>query len=819
MTNSILICRTFLVTLIGFASLLGTHSNGIPASSQRVPPDSFLVLSIKAKTIMEKSSIWKSDVWSPLLQNWAINHSGFYELLLDENASGLNLRSPLQLFARLDEKDSPTPAVGLIGSVSDTERLDQTIKTIAESLGLKKKPGKSLRYGKPELPYEIGRKGKAFYVLGFLPQAPGKNAADIEMHLDQLFDSFPRKPNLEKIPAPLVTHFKQSSDCSVYLDGTGLARAFDKFIPKTQNFWLNTILPLMDNLTHRSVGLHAVSTKGVLKIQAIDYSLPDSAESIPVDHLSVLDTIPGDTPFLARLSLSQGKIKDLVDETVDHLLRTLTTGRMDKDSTLPGFDASVNELMQAPSGDFVLISGPFDPKPSTTSEGAPLLEYNPSFAFGIRIANPFSLKQLLSGLNSANSLDALLNLHGLKLFQKDQFLWLSTPHFQRELEAGRSITPLSTTRKEFLNHHDFALDVAIPPMTHSLRKSGALSFTHLKNLEFIDEFSSLSVCSKNKNLDFTAKFRQKDAQGWEVLIKHLGQELIDRKNDGLYLAIARDDFDALALEISNGALLNANDRFGHTPLHYAAFKGNARFVDYLLRNGGNPNTRGRHDSTPLHSAAWGRNMAVAEVLLEDGADVNAATDEGETPAMTAALRGEQDLLEILFALSADPQAKDQHGTNLIDLAAAGGHHEIVRLLREIGVPNNHPLHIAAGLAEYQVVEKLLKKGHSVNDRDAFGATPLLIAVVAGQEKMVDLLLSKGADPHISAKDGYTLMHGAAFSGKKSLLRKGLSFGLEINPRYGPEGITPADVAEDEGPALPYLRSMGGRTAWELGPHR
>ena len=819
MTNSISIGRTFLVTLIGFSTFWGIHTNGIPASSQRVPPDSFLVISIEAKTIMDKSSIWKSDVWDPLLQNWAIKHSGLYELVLDENASGLNLRSPLQFFARLEEKDSPTPAFGLIGTASDNERLDQTIKTIAESTGLNKKPGKSLRFGKPGLPYEIGRKGKTFYVLGFLPQAQGKVATDIDMQLDQLFDSFPRKPNLEKIPAPLFTHFKQTSDCSVYLDGTGLARVFDEFIPKTQNFWLNTILPLMDNLTHRSVGLHAFSKKGILEIQAIDYSSLDSSKSIQIDHLPVLDTIPGDPPLLARLSLSQSKIKDLVGETIDHLLRTLTTGRMDKDSALPGFDASANELMQAPSGDFVFIGGPFDPKLSSTSEGTPLLEYNPSFGFGIRIANSFSLKQLLSGLNSANSLDALLNLHGLRLFQKDEFLWFSTPHFQRELEASKPITPLSTTRKEFLNRHDFALHISIPPMTQSLRKLGTLSFTHLKNLEFIDELSSFSVCSKNKNLDITAKFRQKDVQGWEVLMKHLGQELIDRKNDGLYLAIARDDFNALALEVSNGALLNANDRFGHTPIHYAAFKGNARFVDYLLRNGGNPNARGRHDSTPLHSAAWGRNMAVAEVLLEDGADVNAVTDEGETPAMTAALRGEQDLLETLFALSADPQVIDQHGTNLIDLAAAGGHQEIVMLLREIGVPNNHPLHIAAGLAEYQVVEKLLNKGHSVNDRDAFGATPLLIAVVAGQEKMVDFLLAKGADPHISAKDGYTLMHGAAFSGKKSLLRKGLSFGLEINPRYGPEGITPADVAEDEGPALPYLRSMGGRTAWELGPHR
>ena len=60
------------------------------------------------------------------------------------------------------------------------------------------------------------------------------------------------------------------------------------------------------------------------------------------------------------------------------------------------------------------------------------------------------------------------------------------------------------------------------------------------------------------------------------------------------------------------------------------------------------------------------------------------------------------------------------------------------------------------------------------------------------------------------------MHGAAFSGKKSMVKKALSLGLGINPRYGDNGITPTDVAEDEGDALPYLRALGGRTAWELG---
>ncbi|HAF58379.1 MAG TPA: hypothetical protein DCL00_02205, partial [Opitutae bacterium] len=58
---------------------------------------------------------------------------------------------------------------------------------------------------------------------------------------------------------------------------------------------------------------------------------------------------------------------------------------------------------------------------------------------------------------------------------------------------------------------------------------------------------------------------------------------------------------------------------------------------------------------------------------------------------------------------------------------------------------------------------------------------------------------------------------AAFSGKKSLVRMMLAHGLKINQRYGPDQITPADVGEEGSEGLLYLRSMGGRSAWELGP--
>ena len=173
------------------------------------------------------------------------------------------------------------------------------------------------------------------------------------------------------------------------------------------------------------------------------------------------------------------------------------------------------------------------------------------------------------------------------------------------------------------------------------------------------------------------------------------------------------------LDQSNqGALINANDRFGHTPLHFTAYKGNARFLQFLLQNGGDPNARGRHDSTPLHSAAWGRNVAALEVLLEEGSDVDARTDEGETPGMTAALRGEKEILEILFALSADPHAEDVHGTNLIDLAAAGGHEAIVNMLRKIE-PAGEPASCRRRFGGGRESEKA-SNGRKINERDYLG---------------------------------------------------------------------------------------------------
>ena len=175
---------------------------------------------------------------------------------------------------------------------------------------------------------------------------------------------------------------------------------------------------------------------------------------------------------------------------------------------------------------------------------------------------------------------------------------------------------------------------------------------------------------------------------------------------------------------------------------------------------------------------------MVELLLEDGAEVDAKTDELETPIMTATLRGQKETAETLLALSADAHAVDKYGSNLMDLAGASGNNQLVELLSEVGVKISYPLHLAAGTGDFASIKSLLESGHSINEQDSFGATPLLIATVSGREDMVDYLLEHSADPTIEAKDGYSLLHAAAYSGKKSLVRKMLAYGLNMNQRYG-----------------------------------
>lgn len=99
----------------------------------------------------------------------------------------------------------------------------------------------------------------------------------------------------------------------------------------------------------------------------------------------------------------------------------------------------------------------------------------------------------------------------------------------------------------------------------------------------------------------------------------------------LHNAISRDYLDIAKMLIEKGADINAvstvKDTTGKTPLHYAR---SDKAVRILVRKGADVNAIDRKGRTPLHYAAEGSGSAVEE-LLASGADVNAKDGEGFTP--------------------------------------------------------------------------------------------------------------------------------------------------------------------------------------------
>jgi len=91
----------------------------------------------------------------------------------------------------------------------------------------------------------------------------------------------------------------------------------------------------------------------------------------------------------------------------------------------------------------------------------------------------------------------------------------------------------------------------------------------------------------------------------------------------------------------------ADDDF--TPLHYAAFFGDAASARVLVEHGADVNAFADNELGvhPLNSAAAARNVEVARILLEHGADAGAPTRSGYTPLDAAAENGDEALTELL----------------------------------------------------------------------------------------------------------------------------------------------------------------------------
>lgn len=194
--------------------------------------------------------------------------------------------------------------------------------------------------------------------------------------------------------------------------------------------------------------------------------------------------------------------------------------------------------------------------------------------------------------------------------------------------------------------------------------------------------------------------------------------------------------------------------------------------------------------TALMVAADSDAAAVTGVLLANKAEVNRTNKWGATALMNACRNNFTNVAKLLLQKKADVEVSENAGLNALMFAAEADAFGAVKLLLEHGARVNGP-------------------------RDSYGMTPLIRAIKGRSDRVVELLVEKGADVNagiVATNDfaGTTpLMYAAGWKSPpivKLLVKHGAD--LKARNKAGQTALTLAQKAEVNDEVIAFLKEQG-----------
>ncbi len=259
-------------------------------------------------------------------------------------------------------------------------------------------------------------------------------------------------------------------------------------------------------------------------------------------------------------------------------------------------------------------------------------------------------------------------------------------------------------------------------------------------------------------------------------------------------------------------LVNNTKKDGKTPLHYAAACGKEEMVEYLISRGAVIDATDSFGLTPLMQAVYNNWIDCAKVLLDHGADKSIPTKNGRKLQDIYHVQRSPVLMEILnptpfeypsiceaayngsatdvarhIARGEDVNRICEKSTPLT-LSIVAYATQTTRLLLNYGadpkLPDGEgqtPIELAFRYGSLYSVLDLIRNGVDVNSRDDQGRTALHLAVQANNVAMVRDLLDRGADPNLHDEErGDTPLGSATFKRNQEIVELLLDYGADIN---------------------------------------
>lgn len=254
----------------------------------------------------------------------------------------------------------------------------------------------------------------------------------------------------------------------------------------------------------------------------------------------------------------------------------------------------------------------------------------------------------------------------------------------------------------------------------------------------------------------------------------------------LHLAAIRNHLGIAEVLIQGGAALESTDKGAATPLLRAAELGNARMVSLLASRGASVNARDVLEDSPIHKALLsptiGETLAVllnfkalpstknkagdsplhilvknnlpvshAKALLDAGADTSVRDAKGNSPLLLALVSKQKELAQAIVLAGGGIFDQNSKGESPLQQGVLQGPEMLAwlvpaKLIDASDGDGEGLLHYAVKSGEYiESLQFLINLGAKVNAANRFGQTPLHLAILGKQPKMMKSLILNSAD--------------------------------------------------------------------------
>jgi ankyrin repeat protein len=233
---------------------------------------------------------------------------------------------------------------------------------------------------------------------------------------------------------------------------------------------------------------------------------------------------------------------------------------------------------------------------------------------------------------------------------------------------------------------------------------------------------------------------------------------------------------AVALPVAAQQKTDVNRREvdGSTPLQWAVYEGNAQEVERLLKAGATVSLANNYGVTAMELAAEVANTKILKLLLDAGANVESPNPDGQTALLAVARTGNLEAAQLLLDRGAKVDAREKWGgQTALMWASARRHPKMMELLISKGANVN----LSSTNRDYQ--RHVTAEGRP-KSLDSGGFTPLLYATRENCMTCVDLLLKKGADINLPDPDGVSPLLLAIMNSNWDLAKQLIDAGADIN---------------------------------------